>query len=309
MITVGEAIQAFLLACQAEGKRPRTVQWYENILRHFSPRVAALPLNEVKVDAIREYLSLIRTQKNTYAGKDQTGLNHETIRGHIRCLRRFFNWCSDEYNLDPVWNPMRRIKMPSRSNHPPKAIALDDLKRLLQATDNTIMGKRDRAMLIFLADTGCRAGGMLSLTLENLNLDQGRAIVNEKGDRTRVVPFTRYTAQILKEWLAVRPQKADNMVFCSLKLSCIGNVLTVNGLNQVIKRLKKKANVKGRCNPHSFRHGFAREYLQNGGDLATLARLMGHTDVSVTTAFYAVFTDNELAARHELFSPIKNLME
>jgi len=65
--------------------------------------------------------------------------------------------------------------------------------------------------------------------------------------------------------------------------------------------------VSGRCNPHSFRHNFAREYLRNGGDLATLAKLLGHSNISTTASYYAVFASDELAQFHERYSPLKSL--
>jgi site-specific recombinase XerD len=78
--------------------------------------------------------------------------------------------------------------------------------------------------------------------------------------------------------------------------------LTVSGVNQVLKRLKKRAGVTGRANPHAFRHGFAKDYLMAGGDLASLADLMGHESVETTKSFYAVFEQEDLRRKHDHFS-------
>jgi len=75
-----------------------------------------------------------------------------------------------------------------------------------------------------------------------------------------------------------------------------------------LKRLKEAAGVRGRVNPHAFRHGYAREYIRNGGDLATLSRLMGHSDSAVTSWYYAVFETRELASSHDKYSPIAGLV-
>ncbi|MCU0476789.1 MAG: tyrosine-type recombinase/integrase, partial [Anaerolineae bacterium] len=82
-----------------------------------------------------------------------------------------------------------------------------------------------------------------------------------------------------------------------------------SGVHQMLKRLKAKAGVSGRVNPHSFRHNFAREYLRNGGEVVTLARLLGHEDVNTTAAFYAVFSKDELQSQHMKFSPISKWFE
>ena len=75
----------------------------------------------------------------------------------------------------------------------------------------------------------------------------------------------------------------------------------------MLRRLARKAGITGPVNPHSFRHGFAREYLLSGGDLATLADLLGHSDVQVTWQSYAIFRTSELQAKHDKHSPIAQM--
>ena len=70
----------------------------------------------------------------------------------------------------------------------------------------------------------------------------------------------------------------------------------------MLKRLKKRAGVTGRTNPHAFRHGFAKDYLMNGEDRASLADLMGHESVETTKSFYAVFEQEDLRRKHDHFS-------
>lgn len=118
-----------------------------------------------------------------------------------------------------------------------------------------------------------------------------------------VLAAAGFPAQLIRAWLAVRPAQASTL-FCGLSNQRAATPLSMSGLQMILKRLKAKAGVTGRVNPHSFRHGFAREYLINGGDLATLAQIMGHSDVRVTASFYAIFTHRELQERHQQFSPI-----
>jgi integrase/recombinase XerD len=131
------------------------------------------------------------------------------------------------------------------------------------------------------------------------------AIVTEKGSQSRKVVFTKYTRVLLELWLTVR-QDPSEYVFTSVTT---GLPLTGSGIAQALSRLKAKARISGRVNPHSFRHAFAREYLMNGGDIATLAKLIGHANINTTAAFYAVFTQDELAELHERRSPLLSLVE
>lgn len=78
-------------------------------------------------------------------------------------------------------------------------------------------------------------------------------------------------------------------------------------VHSILKRLKEKAGITGRVNPHAFRHAFAREYLMNGGDIGILSTLLGHASQQLTRDVYAVFTIDELAKLHHKFSPIDRL--
>jgi site-specific recombinase XerD len=75
-----------------------------------------------------------------------------------------------------------------------------------------------------------------------------------------------------------------------------------SGINQLLKRLRKRAGLTGCSNPHAFRHGFAKDYLMNNGDLASLADLMGHESVETTKTFYAIFEQDDLRRKHDQFS-------
>jgi site-specific recombinase XerD len=82
---------------------------------------------------------------------------------------------------------------------------------------------------------------------------------------------------------------------------------TAGAVRQMLRRQAKRAGVTGRVNPHSFRHMFACEYLLSGGDLATLADLLGHSSVEVTKTFYAIFTFSGLQHVHSRHSPIARM--
>lgn len=301
---LSDAISEFLLACSADGLAPATVRWYTSILKAYNQAFTGREVESLTVREHREYIVALRNQepyqdapqKPPQGGK----LADASISSHVIALHAFWGWIVREYGLP---NAMKNIKRPRRRKPQPKALAPDDFIRLLEATGDNLAGIRDRALLCFLADTGCRLGGLLSLKIEHLQIDQRRAIVREKGADVRVVVFTRFTARMLARWLLVRTAATDH-VFVNLHT---GAPLTESGVTQALKRLKKRSGVTGRVNPHSFRHNFARAYLTNGGDLATLAMLLGHKDISTTTDYYAVFSEDELAELHEKFSPLNSM--
>lgn len=279
------AVQEFLTAQEADGSSGQTVAWYRSLLKKFVGFTGDVEIETISTSQIRQYIIEVRRQ---YAP--------DTAHGHVRSQHKFWRWCSIEYDLK---NPMRNIKYPAQPKQKePKAAAVNDLVAMFRAIDtSTHIGRRDRAILAFLVDTGSRSAGVYTLKVANLDLVNRRAVVTEKGNKSRQVMFTEVTAACLASWMEIR-SPVEHVFYSMTKIK----PLTRSGVYQIMKRLKKNAGVLGRANPHALRHAFSLEYLKAGGDLATLSRLLGHSDIATTAAYYAVFAQNELAELHDQFS-------
>lgn len=282
------AIEEFLLACGADGLSRATIRWYKSLLGTFTVKLNNPEQTTITTSQIRGYLMGLRN----------AGLSDESVSAHTRALHRFFRWTASE---DGIPNPMQgKIKYPRPSKSKiPKAVSIGDVIKLMEACEDDPLGKRNKAILAFLLDTGCRNAGLRGLTMDALDMERGRAIVLEKGGELRTVFFNDDTAELLKGWLMER-NPAALYVFHSER----GGELSTTGLRLLIERLKVKAGVTGRVNPHSFRHGFAREYILAGGDMGTLSRILGHKDIETTHKHYAIFLTDELGRLHERFSPM-----
>jgi integrase/recombinase XerD len=138
------------------------------------------------------------------------------------------------------------IKLPKNGERAPRGITLEDLRKLPRAAEESMRPERDRALLLFLADTGCRVGGVVGLTLADLNVQRRWAVVTEKFDKSRSVFFSEVTAEALREWLEVRLEwdTGGDWVFLSRHG---GGQLTVHGVNQLSTRLKERGGAEGRC--------------------------------------------------------------
>jgi integrase/recombinase XerD len=291
MTSLDSAIAEFYRANEADNLSLKTQQWYKYILGAFASTQEGAVLAEVTASMIRAYIVKLRA---TYTSSN-------TVSGHIRGLHRFWGWASKEYKCA---NPMENIKYPGKATPEPKAATEDDIKRMYAAAGEGAMGARNRAILLLLLDTGCRAAGLCKLTMDDLEMDEGRALVTEKGSKTRWVIFTQRTASALRAWFRYR--QPIKWVFYDIETL---KPLKPNGLYQLLRRIAKRGGVEGKFNPHSFRHLFAKHYVQSGGDLATLSRLLGHRDVSTTVSHYTIFTREELRQKHEQHSPVTMLPE
>lgn len=287
---LSEAIEALLVATRANGRSRRTVAAYREKLGSLMKAIGDVAIERITTDDLRRYVASELDAHSPYTAMTRT-----------RALKRLFNWLMAEGRLET--NPAARISVPRPRRRAPKAISLDDVAAMLATTeDDGIVGVRDRALLMFLIDTGCRVGGVTRLKVRDVDLETRRAMVTEKGGKSRLVMFTDATADALADWLAVRPGDKGPAVFTSLRR---GAGLTANGIWQVLRRRATRAGMNGRaCGPHSFRHAFARHFLLDGGDLGTLSDLMGHEGIGVTKQYYGVFTVQELQRQHDRHSPV-----
>jgi len=306
-MTLTEAIEALLVATRADGRSPRTVASYKEKLGHLVTYLGDVAVEEITVDDLRRYIAFQMSEHVLFAGdpRERVGtLSPFTIYTRVRAVKRLFNWLKSEGRIEA--DPSERIKTPQPKRREPKAISLDDVRALLAtAKGDSLADVRDRAMILFLFDSGCRAGGLCGLQVDDLHLEAGLALVYEKGGKSRFVMFTPQTAEALRAWLAVRPE-GGQAVFVGLKRK---TALTPSGVWQMLKRRAERAGVEGAANTHAFRHGFARFYLLDGGDLGTLADILGHSSVEVTKAYYAVFTLQELREKHRRHSPIRKVFD
>ncbi len=306
-----EAIEALAIATRADGRSSETVGGYRRKLKPLVAFLGDVPVEEVTTGDLRRCIVHLmeRTTRWSHHPKLREragGLSPFTVAGHVRAIKRLFNWLKGEGMIES--SPTRKIRTPRPKRREPKGVAMDDFLALLATTEGgSVADRRDRAILLFLADTGCRVGGLCNLQVRSLDLEAGLAVIVEKGDKTRLVPFNPPTAEALRAWLEVRSQDQGPWLFVSLGPKARGR-LSPGGVAQMLKRRAQRAGVKGPVNPHAFRHFFAREFLMNGGDLATLADLMGHSSVEVTKASYAIFTVQELKEKHRRHSPVARIL-
>lgn len=300
-----DAIEDFRLALLADGRSQKTIQSYIYLNRD-SPigltahlaRFGICDLSVVTIRHLRQYLVSLREYISHKTGNP---LSPETISDFIRAAHRFFRWCAAEYGIS---DPMERIEFPRRtSGYAVKAVSLGNVRKLLDGCDDSLEGIRNRAIILMLIDTGCRAGGLCGLTSADIDLVSRTLVVVEKGSKPRLLSFSAQTAEAFAIWKGIRSDESS--FFYTFRW---GSPFTPDGLRHLLERLGEKYGIDGCVNPHSFRHAFAINYLRNGGDIASLSRLLGHAHIETTIKHYLHFTVSDLAARHEMFSPVKDVL-
>lgn len=263
----------------AGARADATVKWYQNRLTTLLRYCGDRPVDQITIEDLESYRATIAKGHSPY-----------TTHGHCRATRALWKWLRKRGHVPS--NIALEVQLPRLPSNPPKHIARDDIARLLNVAKRT----RDRAIILILASSGCRVGGLAHLTREEIDLEHGIILCHEKFDRANTYYLTKEAIAALRTWIEENPTGP-------LWTSNTGGSLTESGIYQILKRLAKRAGLEEhRWNPHAFRHQKARELLENGASLADVANILNHRDESVTARFYARWTNEEVHKRFQQFS-------
>lgn len=305
-----EAVERYDLARTTEVS-PATRRGYLQRLKVLENYFGAdREIGSITVDDLRRWRASLAIQSQRYVGNgfrpvEKGGLSIPTQRTYVQQVKAFFDFLEKETDVEEVvLSPARNLSLPKlseREEQDLKAINDADLVSLIQTAKTWSI--RDYAIILFLADTGCRAGGLCSLTFDRLDLEKRQARLKEKGGKIHKKRFRPEVAEALQAWLAVRPTVNHRFIFVGQG----HKPLSTLGLYRMLQRMAERAGVSGRWNPHSFRHGAARAMLLNGASLQDVKEELGHSTIDVTSRYYAHLTEDDRAERHDRFSPINRL--
>ncbi|MEW6285430.1 MAG: tyrosine-type recombinase/integrase [Chloroflexota bacterium] len=285
--------ETFLTARRAEGRTKGTLAYYHEKLVLFlawCEAQAVTQVQDVTPDLLRRFL-LAMAERHNAGG----------VHGIYRAVRAFLRFVEAE-EVIPGWtSPTRKVKAPKVTLEPIEGVSLDDVTALLDTCDKSLTGVRDRALLLGLLDTGARASEFLALDLADVDALGVVTLKHTKGRRPRMVYLSQKTRRAMRAYLRTRRDTSP-----ALWTTKHGDRLTYDGLREILKRRAKQAGLKETPSPHDFRRAFALNYLRNGGDIFTLARLLGHQGIDVLKRYLAQ-TDQDAQQAHARFSPVDHL--
>ena len=322
-LNVSKALTGFLQYKSAEGLAPVTVTGYERDLKLWIEYQGDLDIITVTSQHILSFLNYLRTEyvPRRIAGDNSRKLAPKTVYNLYVSLASFFTWASREFDFS---NPMKNIPRPRVPEDPPvEPFKKEDVELLIKACDfceeavtdrrrKFIMqrstGKRDKAILLTLLDSGLRAGELCALRIADVDMKTGRVQIRSgeagraKGGKGRVVYLGKSARRFLWRYLAEREEGEDPDA--PLFIGKFHRAFNRDALRQLINSLGAKAGVK-KCHPHRFRHTFAITYLRSGGDIFTLKSLLGHGSLEMVE-HYARIAEVDVEAAHRKASPADN---
>jgi len=197
---------------------------------------------------------------------------------------------------------MLKVKAPKVVLDPLEPISIQDVRALSNTCQRgDLIGERDRALFLFLLDTGARAREACNMNIKDVDLNTGAVMIRYgKGGKSRMVFIGRTTRRAMRGYLRQRHDSSP-----ALFVSKDEERLTYDGLRQLLERRAKRAKLSNKPKLHGFRRAFALNMLRSGVDIFVLQRLMGHSDLQVLRRYLAQNDeDNQLA--HMRGSPVDN---
>lgn len=234
----------------------------------------------------------------------------QTLLRYLVSIRNFHQFLKEngEVKKDITVN----LDLPKIGRRLPKYLTLEEVDKILMASEDyqkekdpqkRARAQRNETMLKVLYATGLRVSELVSLKLNDVNLQSGSLLVMGKGSKERYVPMGRQAISALENYfregrLVLLGEKKSLFVFVNRG----GTSLTRQSFWMFLKKIAKETGIGKTISPHVLRHSFATHLLENGADLRSVQLMLGHADIS-TTQIYTHVSHKHLRTLHEKFHP------
>lgn len=254
--------------------------------RHYLNKYSSVGLINVNKTIIITYL--VYLQKG--------GKSASTIARSLASLRSFYQYLLNNGFIDV--DPTNNLRSPKQEKKVPNILNPKEVDILLSKPVSTsFKGARDKAMLELLYATGIRVSELVSLNVDSINFDINIIIVNEDGydSNSRLIPMGNKASSCLKKYIdEYRVETLKNIEEKALFMNYQGTRLTRQGFWKILKYYTEKTNINKKITPHTLRHSFAVHILQNGADLKSVQKMLGHSDISTTQKYFFAIDDKKL---------------
>lgn len=192
-------------------------------------------------------------------------------------------------------DPSESLQSPKRWERLPKSLSIADIRAFLESSlsqASDAVSVRNHVMFELMYSSGLRVSEIISLKLEDVNLEAGFLRVMGKGSKERIVPVNLRAVEAIKQYLVhqrskILKKKKSPFLFITSR----GSPMTRQRFWQAIKEFGKNLGIQ--ISPHVMRHSFATHLLEGGADLRSLQKMLGHSDIS-TTQIYTKVTAERL---------------
>ena len=240
-------------------------------------------LNKDLINATRDD---IKNFFDNFDGDVKTKAHYLTVLNSFYKYLLFMGKCSI--------NPCDGIKHPKLSKKLPEYLTSEEINKLFDIRLTKPIDYRNKAMLEVLYATGTRISELINLELNQIDFDECIIRVTGKGKKDRIIPIGDTAMDALKNYILnyrifLVKTNDNNYVF----LNKNGSKISRQGFFKILKGLDFDAGIKKDISPHTIRHSFATNLLNNGADLRIIQELLGHENLQ-TTEIYSHLTNKKI---------------
>jgi len=236
-----------------------------------------------------------------------TQLKSASMARKVASIKAFYRFMNTEGLID--FNPTIYLESPYTKSWAtiklPKFLTYKEVELLLNQPDvNRPIGLRDKAMLEFIYATGARVSEIVSLNVNQVNLEIGCVNILGKGSKERIVPIGKTALNYVREYLdkgriyLVKNGSKVERLFVNWR----GKEITRQAVWKIIKNYAKRCGIKKEISPHTLRHSFATHLLANDADLRSVQEMLGHANIT-TTQIYTHVHHARLKILHAKYHP------
>ncbi|MGP4080963.1 tyrosine-type recombinase/integrase [Pseudalkalibacillus sp. R45] len=316
-------LDRYMNDCTSRGLSAKTMRSYDQTLRlylrYLYEQHGITEPKKVKSEHVRSYFSFVRERgKYNAFSNDQTVMlnrphnrtdygkqvSETTLANYQRNINAFFNYLHNNKVIHK--NPCEGIERIKPQRKIKALLTENELQAFFRSFDVSKFHEyRNWIIARMILDSGCRIGELLSIVPADIDLRNGAILLRStttKNKKERFIYFSPKMGRNLKSWLEYRDRYTDSpYVFPSTR----GNKMSLPNIETAFRKHGQLTGIE--VQPHQLRNNFAKYYLLNGGDWATLSRILGHSSVEVTQQAYLDFNDAEVGRKYQRHSPLSNL--
>ncbi len=273
-----DLLQSFVDAMKVQGRSQKTIDRYVYVIGRLMEYVK-VPTRRVTVYHIRSYIS----------AEKERGIKDSTLEGLREVFSAYFNWLQRESLIEK--NPTANLGTFKTEKVEKLIFSEIDMAKL----DSGCKTIRDKALIQFLASTGCRISEVTGLDWESINFNERECIVHGKGNKQRTVYMSAVASMYLQEYLLSRKDN-DPALF----LNCQGSRIAPGGVRTMLNELAERTGVE-HVHPHKFRRTLATELARRGMPIQEIAKILGHESIE-TTMQYVVLNKDDIKTSYRRYA-------
>lgn len=271
----------------------KTILSYSDDLIEYNEFLGNNFINILNIDlnTTKEYLKYLYDRK----------INKNSISRKLSSIRSFYNYLLKEQIITN--NYFNNIPNPKKELYLPKYLKDEELDKIFSVCNmNNPINERDTLIIELLYATGIRVSELVNIKIKDINREDKSIKVLGKGDKERIVLYNNHTEKALDTYLNDGYHSFNKQNNGYLILNKNGGKLSERYVRVIINNLVRKAGLDIKISPHTIRHTFATDMLEEGADLMTVKELLGHESLN-TTSIYTHVTNEQIKKTYNMAHP------